>query len=180
MEIDLADKPDEFVEISPTGKVPMLEDDGYILYESQVINDYLADKYDWDEAYHDELETEYQQKLAMKQFDSVILGPFYEGLADPSLLEDAREDVVPELEQVDRLVRKMNGNTDNLMTFHFASFWIRMRWLQEHTEFPDWVEEFDALSEWLDRAIEEPPIKQTAPEDKEGTIRTYEEHYVGN
>ena len=45
-EIDLKDKPDWFVEMSPTGKVPTLEvtaDDGtqVILFESLVINEYL-------------------------------------------------------------------------------------------------------------------------------------------
>lgn len=156
----------------------MLEDDGYILYESQVINDYLVDKHGWEQAYHDSLKLEYRQKLAMKQFDSIILGPFYDGLGDPSALEEARDDVVPELEQIDALVQQLDGDTDNLMAFHFAPFWLRMRWLEGHTEFPGWVDEFDALSDWLDRTIQLPPVEATAPE-KESTIRTYEEHYVG-
>lgn len=46
--IDLADKPEWFVELSPTGKVPTLEvtrDDGgkVVLFESLVINEYLED-----------------------------------------------------------------------------------------------------------------------------------------
>ncbi|MFB6345662.1 MAG: hypothetical protein ABEK50_07820, partial [bacterium] len=119
------------------------------------------------------------QKLAMKQFDSIILGPFYSGLSDPSALAEAREDVMPELEQIDELVGEMNGHTDNIMSYHFATFWLRMRWLEEHTEFTNWVDEFDALSDWLDRAREEDPIKKTEP-DKQSTIKTYEEHYVDN
>lgn len=178
MEIDLTDKPEEFVKLSPTGKVPMLEDDGYVLYESQIINDYLIDVHDWEDAYHDEPRVEYRQKLAMKQFDSIILEPFYTGLGDPSALEEARDDVVPELEQVDELIEMMDGDTDNMMAFHFAPFWLRMRWLEEYTDFPDWVEEFGALSNWLDETLELSPVKATAPE-KESTMQTYEEHYVG-
>jgi glutathione S-transferase len=46
IDIDLADKPDWFLEISPTGKVPVLEvtlDDGtkHVLFESAVIAEYL-------------------------------------------------------------------------------------------------------------------------------------------
>jgi glutathione S-transferase len=39
--IDLADKPDWFLEISPLGKVPVLEVDGVVLFESAVICEYI-------------------------------------------------------------------------------------------------------------------------------------------
>ena len=40
-DIDLANKPDWFLQISPLGKVPVLRIDGNILFESAVINEYL-------------------------------------------------------------------------------------------------------------------------------------------
>ncbi|GAB4434268.1 MAG: glutathione S-transferase family protein [Turneriella sp.] len=39
--IDLANKPDWFLKLSPTGKVPVLEVDGRVLFESAVIMEYL-------------------------------------------------------------------------------------------------------------------------------------------
>jgi glutathione S-transferase len=39
--IDLFDKPDWFLELSPTGKVPVLQVDDVVLFESQVIAEYL-------------------------------------------------------------------------------------------------------------------------------------------
>lgn len=39
--IDLTDKPDWFLEISPLGKVPVLKVDGEVLFESTVINEFL-------------------------------------------------------------------------------------------------------------------------------------------
>ena len=39
--IDLANKPDWFLEISPLGKVPVLREKGEVLFESAVINEYL-------------------------------------------------------------------------------------------------------------------------------------------
>ena len=39
--IDLANKPDWFLRISPLGKVPVLKIDGNVLFESAVINEYL-------------------------------------------------------------------------------------------------------------------------------------------
>ncbi|MCL6268410.1 glutathione S-transferase family protein [Sansalvadorimonas sp. 2012CJ34-2] len=39
--IDLSNKPDWFLELSPTGKVPVLKTQGEVVFESAVINEYL-------------------------------------------------------------------------------------------------------------------------------------------
>ena len=41
--IDLNDKPDWFLEISPYGKVPVLRHNGAVIFESAVINEYLEE-----------------------------------------------------------------------------------------------------------------------------------------
>jgi glutathione S-transferase len=43
--IDLNDKPDWFLEISPYGKVPVLRHNGVVVFESAVINEYLEDMF---------------------------------------------------------------------------------------------------------------------------------------
>ena len=40
-EVDLGNKSEEFLEVSPTGKVPVIVVDGDSLYESNVVNQYL-------------------------------------------------------------------------------------------------------------------------------------------
>jgi len=42
-EIDLNDKPDWFLEISPYGKVPVVRHNGAVIFESAVINEYLEE-----------------------------------------------------------------------------------------------------------------------------------------
>jgi glutathione S-transferase len=42
-DIDLADKPDWFLALSPLGKVPLLQVDGEVLFESAVIVEYLEE-----------------------------------------------------------------------------------------------------------------------------------------
>lgn len=42
-DVDLADKPDWFLALSPLGKVPLLQVDGEVLFESTVIAEYLEE-----------------------------------------------------------------------------------------------------------------------------------------
>ena len=42
-EVDLKQKQGEFIDVSPTGKVPVLVDDGTTLWESMVVNEYLEE-----------------------------------------------------------------------------------------------------------------------------------------
>jgi RNA polymerase-associated protein len=43
--IDLGDRPDWLYEKNPAGKVPVLDDDGWVLPESAVINEYLDERF---------------------------------------------------------------------------------------------------------------------------------------
>lgn len=44
-EIDLASMPDWYRQLSPTGNVPLLQHDDHILWESAIINEYLAEAF---------------------------------------------------------------------------------------------------------------------------------------
>src|SRR5829696_1961188 len=45
-EVDLSNKSEEFLEVSPYGKVPVLSVNGTSLYESNIVNEYLDEVYD--------------------------------------------------------------------------------------------------------------------------------------
>lgn len=45
VEIDLADRPARIYELNPTGRVPVLDEDGFVLPESAVILEYLEERY---------------------------------------------------------------------------------------------------------------------------------------
>jgi glutathione S-transferase len=44
-EVDLGDKGEEFLSVSPYGKVPALRVNGTSLYESNIVNEYLDEVY---------------------------------------------------------------------------------------------------------------------------------------
>ena len=44
-EVDLRNKPDWFLKVSPYGKVPVIVDDEQTIFESAIINEYLDEKY---------------------------------------------------------------------------------------------------------------------------------------
>ena len=45
-EVDLSNKSEEFLKVSPYGKVPVLSVNGTSLYESNIVNEYLDEVYD--------------------------------------------------------------------------------------------------------------------------------------
>ena len=45
-EVDLSNKSEEFLSVSPYGKVPVLSINGTSLYESNIVNEYLEEVYD--------------------------------------------------------------------------------------------------------------------------------------
>jgi glutathione S-transferase len=45
VEVDPGDKPDALLECNPKGRVPTLDDDGVVVYESHIIDEYLDERY---------------------------------------------------------------------------------------------------------------------------------------
>src|SRR5436309_2428147 len=87
--VDLERRDPGFLELSPTGLVPLLLDGDLKLYESQVIIEYLAGKLHWKAAFSENPEIRARQKLAMKQWDGVISPAWYRTILSSAPL-DAR------------------------------------------------------------------------------------------
>lgn len=176
-EIDLSDRDPEFLELTPTGKVPLLVDGDFRLYESAIVNEYLADVHDWHAALPEEPRLRARARLAMKQWDETVLPPFYETLGEPALFEQHREAVTAELDEIERTVRALEPGA-SLPSLHCATHWVRMDWLREHTQIVAAVEERPVLHAWLEAAGRLPAIRRTLP-DRDETVRAYEKRYVG-
>lgn len=102
--IDLANKPEWFLQLSPTGKVPVLQVDDATLFESSVIAEYL------DEVYGPQLHPLdpliKAQHRAWMEFSSATLGSlwsFYTA-ANTEGLENARKDVLGKIARLEAAV----------------------------------------------------------------------------
>ncbi len=74
--IDLQNRPDWLYEKNPLGKVPVLEDDTFVLPESDVINEYLEERYPEPALLPADAAARARVRLAIERFD-VNLGDAY-------------------------------------------------------------------------------------------------------
>ena len=170
-EIDLANKPAEFLAISPTGAVPLLEDDGFVLYESAVINEYLAESLKWQGAFSTDLKQRARERLAMKCFDDVLVPAAFESFKNPAVLE-SKPMWRKEIEQIAKTVK--HSKPQSLLGLHMATHWLRVSWA-----FPDnaLVKALgEACGEFLNAAAALPCVVMTSP-DKAMTVQGLKARY---
>lgn len=170
-EIDLASKPADFLAISPSGKVPLLEEDGFVLYESAVVNEYLAERLNW-RGFSTDVQERALERLAIAQFDGVINPAFYALFKSPET--PLAPNVIREIEQLAKTVR--GKPVDSLLGFHIAPFWVRWVWVDPESEVIKRVRAEEGLADWLDQAAALPAIVSTNP-DRDETVRMMRERF---
>jgi glutathione S-transferase len=177
-EVDLDNRDPELLELSPTGKVPFLVDGDFRLFESSVINEYLAEKLGFEGAFPDDLELRALHRLVMRRWDDVVVPAFYRTLKRPDSLDDElRATLSRELAFLSAAVSRTPDDVENLLGLHLATHWARIDWLREFTPLAGLIDEHPALRRWLDRAAALPAILKTLP-SREATIESYRQRYV--
>lgn len=158
-EIDLEAKPGDFLALSPTGAVPLLDDEGFVLFESAVVNEYLAEKFAWRDALPADVRERARHRLAMKRFDDVLAPLFFRALREPNAV-DAHPTWRRELAYFAEISR--GAPTSSLLGLHVAPHWLRMTWTQPDSRVV--VELRAAAGPFLDASLSLPSIIATSPE----------------
>jgi glutathione S-transferase len=155
--VDLSDRPAWLYEKNPSGKVPVLEEDGWLLAESAVIDEYLNERYPEPPLLPDDPAERALARLLVFRFDEHLGEPYY---AFRRGEDGADERLTAALRHLDGLAAAMpylTGRSFGLADVAYVPWLLRLRDL---LGFP--LEDHPALEEWLDRVVERPSVAAEA------------------
>jgi glutathione S-transferase len=152
VEIDLRDRPAWLYEKNPTGKVPVLEEDGWVLPESAVIDEFLNERYPEPPLWPDDPGERAAGRLLVFRFDD-FSDPYYALRRGEDGAQSAFEE---ELAFLDGLLAGMpwlSGRAFGLADIAFLPWLFRAERLLGY-DYAAWP----ALADWLERAAERPSV----------------------
>ena len=152
VEIDLSDRPSWLYEMNPAGKVPVLDEDGWILPESAVISEFLNERYPDPPLWPDDPGERAAGRLLVFRFDD-FSKPYY---ALRRGEEGAGGRFEEELAFLDGLLGGtawLSGRAFGLADVAFLPWLLRAR---DQLGIP--LEPWPALADWVERACERPSV----------------------
>ena len=153
VEIDLDDRPAWLYEKNPLGKVPVLEEDGFVLPESLVINEYLEERYPDPPLWPADAAERALGRLRIEQ-DFDRFSKAYYALRRGE--DGARERLDAELAALDGVLeaqRFLTGRVYGLADIAFVPWIIRVR-----TMLGVDLEPFGAVVDWIAVLSERPAV----------------------
>ena len=152
VEIDLADRPAWLYDLNPAGKVPVLDEDGWILPESAVIAEYLEERYPDPPLWPADAGERAVGRLLVFRFDD-FSEPYY---ALRRGEDGARERFERELAALDALLEGMpwlSGRAFGLADVAYLPWVLRATDLLGIA-----VDPWPSLAAWVERACERPSV----------------------
>ena len=171
IDVDLTKKEQknpEYLKIHPFGQVPALDDDGFIVYDSTIINEYLEDEYPHPPLLPNDSEGRARARL-MEDFRDIYFTPHFveiihevrkpETERDQKVIQNAKETIT---QCFDRIERELEGRDYLAGTFSLAdiSFMPNIA-LLEHSEIP--VDpKYKNMRAWIERLKARPSFAESA------------------
>ena len=151
--IDLGARPAWLYEKNPSGKVPVLEEDGWLLAESAVIDEYLDERYPEPPLLPADPAERAFSRLVVFRFDE-YLGAAYYALRRGE--DGADERLAKALARLDGLVASLpylGGRSFGLADVAYVPWVLRLR---DPLGVP--LDDYPALQDWLGRVAERPSV----------------------
>jgi glutathione S-transferase len=152
VEIDLDDRPAWIYEKNPLGKVPVLEEDAFVLPESAVVNEYLEERYPEPPLWPADPGERALGRLLVFRFDE-LSKPYY---ALRRGEEGARERLDHALARLDAVLDArpfLSGREYGLADIAYVPWILRAR-----DRMGIELEPFPALDDWVGRIAQRPAI----------------------
>jgi glutathione S-transferase len=152
VEIDLDDRPAWIYEKNPLGRVPVLEEDTFVLPESAVINEYLEERYPEPTLWPADPGERAFGRLLVFRFDQVSK-PYYALRREE---DGARERLDAELAKLNAVVEArpyLTGREYGLADIAYVPWILRARDRMNVD-----LRAFPALADWLERLSARPAI----------------------
>ena len=155
--VDLTDRPAWIVELNPPyGKVPVLDDGGWLLPESAVIDEYLDERFPDPSLLPDDPGERAAARLLVFRFDD--LGDAYYAVRRGR--DGARDELDAALRALDRLLGArpfLTGSAFGLADVAYVPWILRARDMLDVSLAPH-----EHLSAWLERLLERPSVAAEA------------------
>lgn len=167
-EVDLGNKSEEFLSISPYGKVPVLVVNGTSLYESNVVNEYLDEVHEAPRLMPEEPEQRALARSWMAFADEYLFPAIFRirvgperGLSEEQLQEanEKLEDALLRLEHQLESGQYLVGEYTLADVAHAANF-HRLRELAEREDVS--LERYPNVSDWMERVESRESYKASA------------------
>lgn len=178
--IDLGNKPDWFLAISPRGKVPVLRVGDEVLFESAVINEYLDETHP--PPLHPPDPLQRARHRAWIEFGSALLWDLYAMMLanDERSFERAHESLSRGLERVEGAVSGQGffGDTFSLVDAAYAPLFQRLEMLKAHGG-PDLLDNLPRTRSWSTSMIQRESVRQATPDNFEKELLSHLEEGMG-
>jgi glutathione S-transferase len=144
VEIDLSDRPAWIYEKNPLGKVPVLEEDAFVLPESAVINEYLEERYPEPALWPSDAAERALGRLLVFRFDD-FSKPYYALRRSEEGARDRLDAILARINAMLDARPYLSGNDYGLADIAYVPWILRARdrmdvELQRHSALAGWVE----------------------------------------
>jgi stringent starvation protein A len=155
--IDLADRPAWLYEKNPSGKVPVLEEDGWLLAESAVIDEYLNERYPEPPLLPADPAERAFARLLVFRFDDYLGAPYYAFRRGETGAEERLAGALRQLDGFAAAMPYLTGRSFGLADVAYVPWVLRLRDLPGVS-----LGDHAALEDWLGRLVERPSVAAEA------------------